>query len=879
MNHAAPKTVFLANYEVPPFLADDIELTFELDEQETVVHACSRLKRNPASNHSHSPLRLDGVDLRLRRIAVDGKALTPADYSVEEEALIVPNVPTEFTLDVTTVIAPQDNTSLEGLYKSGAMFCTQCEAEGFRKITYFLDRPDVLCRYKTTVIANKARYPVLLSNGNPIASGEQPGSRHWVTWQDPFPKPTYLFALVAGDLAVQEDRFTTRSGRKVQLRIYVEHHNADRCDHAMASLIKAMHWDEETFGLEYDLDIYMIVAVDDFNMGAMENKGLNIFNSKYVLARPDTATDADYEGIESVVAHEYFHNWTGNRVTCRDWFQLSLKEGLTVFRDQEFSSDMGSRAVKRIQDVRVLRGAQFAEDSGPMAHPIRPASYMEISNFYTVTVYNKGAEVIRMIHTLIGADAFRAGMDLYCQRHDGQAVTTEDFVSAMADASGRDLDQFQRWYDQAGTPEMRIGGEYDPEQEIYTLSVKQSCPPTPESAEKAPFHIPLSVAFYGRDGQALDSRLGETPAATQHTLDIRAADQSFRFESVSEPPVPSLLCGFSAPVKMAVTRTDGELAHLLAHDRDSFNRWDAGQEFTLKLLLQAVADPADPALPARVGKFTAAIGKTLRDKRLDKALIAEALMLPSEGYVGLQIDNIDPDRVHRARQDLRTALAGDLRTTFLDIYKANQSNLPYSNDPESVGRRSLKNVCLDYLLRLDSAESREIGMTQFRQSDNMTDSIAALRVLSNVDCEEREIALADFYRHWQGDVLVLDKWFTIQAVSHLPSTLATIESLLGHPAFDIRNPNKVRALIGVFCHGNPVRFHAPDGSGYRFLSDKVLQIDRLNPQLAARLVGAFNRWKQFESGRAKLMHGELERVLASEKLSKDTYEVASKAVG
>ncbi len=882
MNATAPKTTYLTDYEIPPYLAREIELKFDLDEQETVVHARSRLYRNPASRDAAAQLRLTGVDLRLREIAVDAQVLTAADYSLDEESLTLLRTPAEFTLDVTTIITPQENTSLEGLYKSGAMFCTQCEAEGFRKITYFLDRPDVLCSYTTTVVANKARYPVLLSNGNPITSGEQPGNRHWVTWQDPFPKPTYLFALVAGDLAVREDTFTTRSGREVKLRIFVEHHNADKCEHAMASLIKAMRWDEEAFGLEYDLDIYMIVAADDFNMGAMENKGLNIFNSKYVLARPDTATDADYEGIESVVAHEYFHNWTGNRVTCRDWFQLSLKEGLTVFRDQEFSSDVGSRAVKRIQDVRILRGAQFAEDSGPMAHPIRPASYMEISNFYTVTVYNKGAEVIRMIHTLIGAQAFRAGMDLYFQRHDGQAVTTEDFVQAMADASGCELHQFQRWYNQAGTPELKVKGEYDSAAKTYTLTINQSCAPTPGQAEKKPFHIPLSVALHGGDGRVLETHLAETPGAAEHILDIRETEHAFVFRAVNEAPVPSLLRGFSAPVKLTIDRADSELAHLLAHDRDSFNRWDAGQELAMKLMLRAISHPADTELPERTRKFVAAMGETLRNKDLDKALIAEALMLPGEGYIGLQLKDIDPDKVHEARQALRSAMATQLQSGFLDFYKANQSNRPYSNDSESIGRRSLKNVCLDYLLQVDDPDDpdgRGLAMAQFHQSDNMTDSITALRVLSNVDCEERETALAEFYARWQGDVLVLDKWFTIQAVSHLPSTLSTVESLLIHPVFDIRNPNKVRAVIGAFCHGNPVRFHAPDGSGYRFLSDKVSEIDRLNPQLAARLVGAFNRWRQFEAGRAKLMRAELERILAMERLSKDTYEVASKAAG
>jgi aminopeptidase N len=880
MTTETPKTIYLKDYQPPPFLIGDVDLRFELGEQTTLVHANLSVERNPAFTADSPDLILDGQELELVSIAIDGAPLGDDRYWLDDDTLTVREVGDAFELQTCARIRPQANTSLEGLYTSSGNFCTQCEAEGFRKITWFLDRPDVMSRYTTTIVADRDRYPVLLCNGNPIEKGQLDDNRHWVKWQDPYRKPSYLFALVAGDLACVEDRFTTRSGRDIALKIYVEKHNADKCDHAMASLQKAMRWDEEIYGLEYDLDIYMIVAVDDFNMGAMENKGLNVFNSKYVLAKPETATDADFAGIEGVIAHEYFHNWTGNRVTCRDWFQLSLKEGLTVFRDQEFSADMTSAAVKRIQEVRVLRTHQFAEDAGPMAHPVRPDSYMEISNFYTVTIYNKGAEVIRMMHTLLGADGFRKGMDLYFQRHDGQAVTTEDFVKAMEDANGRDLSQFRLWYTQAGTPTVKVRGEYDAQAKSYTLKLSQSCPSTPGQASKQAFHIPLRIGLLDAKGRDMPLELEGHPGSGDHelVLDFTAGEQNFRFLNVAEEPVASVARGLSAPIVVDAQHDTSTLAFLASHDNDAFNRWDAAQEFAAKALVRQIENQSAGGNFELDAAFVESCKRTLLEQRLDKALIAEALMLPSEPYLADRMASIDVDAIHIARQQTRRGLAEALETELREVYRANLSNEAYRYDAESAGRRSLKNLCLAYLMELDDEELRGWCMSQFQQSDNMTDVLAALAAFSLSDCPEREQAIAQFYQRWQHDTLVLDKWFSLQAMSHLPDTLASVEKLMTHPAFDLKNPNKVRALIGAFCNGNQVRFHDSSGAGYTFLADRVIEIDPINPQVAARLMGAFSRWRKFDPERRQLMQSALESILGTGKLSKDVYEIASKTL-
>lgn len=875
-----PKTVYLKDYTPPDYGIDRVQLRFDLGEESTTVTAALSVVRQSHGEQSQSrPLVLDGQELELLALRIDGATLRPDRYQVTDSHLIIPEVPDAFELEIVTRIRPQDNTSLEGLYKSSGNFCTQCEAEGFRKITYFLDRPDVMAVYTTTLVADKDQYPILLSNGNLIEQGELEDGRHWATWHDPFKKPSYLFALVAGHLKRLEDTFTTRSGRQITLHIYVEPENIDQCDHAMASLKKAMRWDEDVFGLEYDLDIYMIVAVGDFNMGAMENKGLNVFNTKYVLAKPDTATDMDYWGIEGVIAHEYFHNWTGNRVTCRDWFQLSLKEGLTVFRDQEFSADMGSRGVKRISDVRILRSSQFAQDAGPMAHPVRPDSYMEINNFYTVTVYNKGAEVIRMMHTLLGKQGFRRGIDLYFARHDGQAVTTDDFVAAMEDANGADLQQFRRWYYQAGTPEIKAEGEFDQNTDTYTLKVRQSCPPTPGQSHKEPFHIPITLALLSSDGQELPLQLEDetSPAGTQRVLQLAEAEQVFRFVNVSTPVTPSLLRGFSAPVKLDAGYTDADLMFLLAHDKDSFNRWDAAHTLAIRTILKLVEERRQGQVWQLPETFVNAFAQALGDASADPALLNQLLILPDETYLAEQMNVVDVDGIHEARDFVRQSFAKSVKDLLLAQHAANSDSGEYKTDSLSVGRRSLKNRCLDYLMQLNEPTIRQRCLQQYQHANNMTDTLSALSMLANCDCPERRPTLDDFYQHWQQEPLVLDKWFTLQATSQLPGTLEEVKTLLKHPAFNLKNPNKVRALISAFCQGNPVRFHAIDGSGYTFLTEQVLALNAVNPQIAARLMGSFTRWRKYDPQRQMLMRHQLERILSAPQLSPDVYEIAAKS--
>ncbi len=876
-----PQAVLLKDYAPPAYLIESVDLHFELGEEITVVTSRLDVRRNPAAGPSERTLQLSGRDLALRRLCLEGRDLSAGEFSVSGETLSIAGVPDAFTLLVETAIRPQENLSLEGLYKSSGNFCTQCEAEGFRKITWFPDRPDVLARYTTTICADRGRYPVLLSNGNLVEQGELEGGRHFARWEDPFKKPSYLFALVAGDLVRIEDVFTTCSGRQVALQIFVEERNREKCDHAMRSLKQAMAWDEATFGLEYDLDIYMIVAVDDFNMGAMENKGLNVFNSKYVLARPDTATDADYQGIEGVIGHEYFHNWTGNRVTCRDWFQLSLKEGLTVFRDQQFSADMGSAAVKRIEDVRLLRNSQFPEDAGPMAHPVRPESYVEINNFYTTTVYNKGAEVIRMYHTLLGPDRFRQGLRLYLERFDGQAVTTDDFLQAMAEAGGIELHQFRRWYSQAGTPELQVETAYDGAARTFELRIRQSCPPTPGEPKKEPFHIPLAMGLLGADGRDLPLRLeGEsvpTPGSTR-VLELRQETEVLRFVDVPCRPVPSLLRGFSAPVRLQVSWQEGDLAFLMAHDSDSFNRWEAGQQLACRVLLRQLEDLQQKKAAVLDEPFVAAFGKTLRDERSDPALLALALTLPTETYLGEQLTVCDPGAIHEARETLRRQLSERLQGELLKVYRRCRESEPYQLSPAAIGRRSLKNLCLAYLMSLDNAAALSLCLEQFETADNMTDVLAALGCLVHSDSAQRARALEAFYQKWAQDPLVLDKWFTLQACSRRPDVLAEVRRLMEHPAFNLRNPNKVRSLVGAFCHGNPARFHSPCGEGYAFAGDQVLALDPFNPQVAARLLSALSRWRRYDPARQDLMKAQLRRILAAPGLSPDCYEIASKSL-
>ncbi|MDJ0738126.1 MAG: aminopeptidase N [Gammaproteobacteria bacterium] len=875
MKDAAPRTIRLQDYRPPAFLIDTVDLRFDLREQGTRVVSRLTLRRNP--DGPGGELRLDGEGLQPVWVRVDGNELDAAHYRVDDESLTVFDPPDTCVLESEVVIAPEDNSALEGLYRSGGMFCTQCEPEGFRKITWFIDRPDVMARFRVRVEAARDSYPVLLSNGNPVEDGELPDGRHYAVWDDPFPKPSYLFALVAGDLRHVEDRYVTASGRDVRLRVYVEPENLDKCDHAMRSLINAMRWDEETYGREYDLDVYNIVAVNDFNMGAMENKGLNIFNAKYVLARPDTATDQDFLGIEGVIAHEYFHNWTGNRITCRDWFQLSLKEGFTVFRDQEFSADMGARGVKRIDDVRLLRAHQFAEDSGPMAHPIRPASYIEINNFYTVTVYEKGAEVVRMQANLLGPETFRAATDLYFDRHDGEAVTTEDFVRCMADASGRDLGQMQHWYDYAGTPVVQAEGEYDAAAATYTLTLRQSTADTPGQTDKPPMLIPVVTGLVGSDGADLPVRIGDGAPATQHTLEMTGESQRFVFHGVDEPPVPSLLRGFSAPVKLEFDYSDAQLTFLLAHDSDGFNRWDAAQTLLRRVLLGMVAQYRDGVEMSVPDGLVAAIAEVVAGADDDPALAAEIIGLPSVGYLGDFMDSVDVDGLHLARETLKVTVGLALHDDLAAAYARLHDDGAYQITPQAIGRRSLKNRVLGYLSAADGRAGGDRCVAQYRAQHNMTDVIAALALLADGDHPARAEVLADFEQRWRHEPLVMDKWFGVQAVANRPGVLAEIRQLMEHPAFSLRNPNKVRALVGTFAAANPVRFHAADGSGYAFLEQQVLALDAANPQIAARLLRAIARWRRYDAGRQQAMRGVLENVLAA-KVSKDVYEIASKSL-
>ena len=871
-----PKAIYLKDYKVPTYLFETTDLRFELHEEETIVHSILTVNRNPECIQENPSLELHGHEsLELLSISIDDELLSSNAYDRIGELLTCSGLPDQFCLKLKTRIHPETNTALEGLYKSDGMFCTQCEAEGFRRITFFPDRPDVMSVFRTTVEADKTRYPELLSNGNPVARGCSEGNRHWVTWEDPFPKPAYLFALVAGDLQHIEDSFTTMSGREVTLKIFAEGKDLDKLDYAMVSLQKAMKWDENVYGREYDLDIYMIVAVDFFNMGAMENKGLNIFNTSCVLANAATTTDAGFQRVEAVVAHEYFHNWSGNRVTCRDWFQLSLKEGFTVFRDAEFSADMNSRTVKRVEDVGLLRTAQFAEDSGPMAHPIRPDSFIEISNFYTLTVYEKGAEVVRMVRTLLGEALFRKGSDLYFDRHDGQAVTTEDFIQAMEDASGRDLSQFRAWYYQAGTPELHVSDHYDSQTGDYVLTVKQSCPATPGQDKKTDFHIPLAMGLLDADGNEIVLSNGEK---TQ-ILNITDAEQRFVFKALAAKPIPSLLRGFSAPVKLFYPYQRDELMFLMANDSDGFARWDASQKLAVDIMQELIANYQPDSAMILDERLITAFQTVLTSDGLDKAMVSKVLSLPSEAYLSELAVCVDVDAIHQVRKFVRRCLAENLEPLLLKVYQANDLDESYAPDADSVARRSLKNLCLSYLMGLETESYLALAKAQYDKADNMTDMQAALvMVAHSTFADESAELLADFYSRWKSESLVVNLWLSIQAADPTEGALARVEALMKHPAFDGKNPNKLRSVISVFCAQNSINFHALDGSGYKFLADRIMELNSQNPQVASRMLTPLTRWKKYSSERQALMRLQLERIRDCEDLSKDVFEVVSKSL-
>ncbi len=885
----AANTIYRKDYIAPGFWVDTVEMGFDLDPTRTHVATRMTLRRNHAS--AEKDIVLFGEDINLHQLRLNGVDLKKSAYVLAKDCLVISNVPDQITLEIETSIAADKNTSMSGLYVSNGNFFTQCEAEGFRKITYFPDRPDVMASYTVMLRGDKKKYPVLLSNGNLIEHGDLGDGRHYAKWEDPFKKPAYLFALVAGKLVCQEEKYQLKSGRKVLLQVWVEEGNLDKTQYAMDSLKNSIRWDEERFGLELDLDRFMIVATSDFNMGAMENKGLNIFNTKYVLANARVATDSDYAGIESVVGHEYFHNWTGNRVTCRDWFQLSLKEGLTVFRDQEFSGDLvgnaTGRAVKRIEDVRVLRQLQFSEDAGPMSHPVRPDSFVEINNFYTVTVYEKGAEVVRMYYTLLGHDGFRKGMDLYFQRHDGQAVTCDDFRAAMADANERDLTQFERWYSQAGTPRLHAETHYDANAQTLDLVLTQSCPKTAGQDQKLPFHIPVAVGLIDAQGKEialkLDGEQGKHPVNSA-VLELTETRQSFRFVELASEPVPSLLRNFSAPVILDYDYSDEQLAHLLAHDTDPFCRWEAGQRLAMRRLLNLVSAVQSGSVLELDSLFINALRKTLMDTQLDPAFRELVMTLPSEVMLAEAMTIADPQSIHTARQFVRATLAQHLKSDLIEIYQDNLSTGPYRPDAESAGKRALKNCALLYLVEWPDATSYDLAYTQYQEAENMTDRMAALTAMLHCSSalepahqKTRAEVLAHFYQEFEDEALVIDKWFSLQASA--PSVnVSQIRALMKHKAFSLSNPNRARSLIFAFCNGNPARFHAQDGSAYGFWADCVIALNKLNPQVAARLARSLDRWIKYPMAQQEQMKAALEKVAATPRLSKDVLEVVTKAL-
>ena len=872
-----PRETFLADYQVPNYLVDQVSLHFDLGRSETKVRSVLSMRRNPAGQGGDCIL--DGEQMELMSIKLEGRLLQGNEYQRTDKNLLISAVPEKFDLEIETIIQPDKNTALEGLYHSGDLLCTQCEAEGFRRITYYPDRPDVMSVFTVSIAADREEWPIMLSNGNLEKQGQFEDGRHWVRWHDPHPKPAYLFALVAGNLHRQRDSFITMSGRTVALEIYVDPENSHKCDHALMSLKQAMKWDEETYGREYDLDVFMIVAVNDFNMGAMENKGLNVFNSACVLASPETATDRDFYTIQSIVGHEYFHNWSGNRVTCRDWFQLSLKEGFTVLRDQQFSADMNAASVQRIEDVNQLRTMQFAEDAGPMAHPVRPASFIEISNFYTVTIYEKGAEVVGMIKTIVGDAGFRKGTDLYFDRHDGQAVTTDDFVKAIEDANNVNLSQFKHWYAQAGTPILSIRTEYDVVRQQFTINIKQDCPATPDQQHKLPFHIPVAVGLLDKQGQPIAlQQHGQTEPSTEETivLSIIEAEQQFTFINIASGPVLSLLRGFSAPVKVELARSNAELAFLMANDTDSFSRWDAGQQLLINILMQLVETAKQGSTLTLPIELIEQFAKVLTDADSEPALVAKMLLLPSENYLAAQQKPSDVDAIHTARSFVKKELAVKLKQQFSELYSSLNTKAVYVFNADAMAKRSLKNICLDYLMVTGDPMQIQRSLKQMKQADNMTDTLAGLSSLVEQTGPESEHALRAFYEQWQHDKQVVDKWLAVQAQSSLPNALIRVKGLMKHPAFSITNPNNVRSLIGQFCRNNPINFHAIDGSGYQFLAEQILVLDKLNPQIAARQLGAFNSWRQYDARRQELMKNALNSIAEESDLSADVYEIVTK---
>ena len=898
MKDAQARTTYLKDYKQPEFYIEKTDLCFDLYEDKAIVTSKILFSRNNNFEGVFSDsLILHGQDLFLEKLCLNDVQLTTAEYHLDEESLSIPELTKilsddkeRFTMTCVVSIEPQNNTSLEGLYKSNDKFCTQCEAEGFRKITYYLDRPDVMSSFTTKIIADKEKFPILLSNGNKIDEGVDSidSRRHWVCWEDPYKKPSYLFALVAGNLVSFDDEFMTRSDRLIKLKIFVEEKDIEKCDHAMRSLKNAMRWDEEIYGREYDLDIFMIVAVDDFNMGAMENKGLNIFNTSCVLANPSTTTDASFQRVEAVVAHEYFHNWSGNRVTCRDWFQLSLKEGFTVFRDSEFSADMGSRVVKRVEDVAFLQTIQFAEDSGPMAHSVRPDSYMEISNFYTVTIYEKGAEVVRMISEILGPTKFREATDLYFSKYDGQAVTTEDFVRVMEEVSGIDLEQFRLWYSQAGTPELRIKGTYNEAKKTFSLSITQNCKATPGQSDKKAFYIPLRLGLLNKEGKEIPLITTTDDDKPEKVFDriypITASAQDIVFYEVDSKPIPSLLRNFSAPVKLEYSYTAEDLYFLMVHDTDGFNRWNAAQSLATKAIMNFKAsgsEDCEKSSSILCQAFKSILTDSLNEKNVDKAMIAHLLELPTEGALIEQSEIADVDNIHLARQTVANSLSTELIREFSELYNSNIQTKKYSSDSTEMAQRALKNLSLAYLVRTGKQEWVERSFQQFIQSDNMTDQLAALRCLvfysSNINFKKAENALELFYQKWKHEPLVVDQWFITQALNPREGALERVKELCNHEAFEMRNPNKVRSLIGAFCSQNHVQFHQIGGQGYEFLADRIIELDQINPQIAARLMTPLTRWRKFDNRRQALIQAQLARVKQAPKLSKDVFEVVAKS--
>ena len=877
MRDATPQTIYLKDYQVPEFLIDKTNLVFDLHEQFCRVTSALSIRRNPESQKNSAPLFLHGgIELDLQQLKIDDQIVAEKDYQRTVEGLVINQLPDSCVIEIEVLIRPHINTTMMGLYKSRTMYCTQCEAEGFRNITFYLDRPDIMSEFTTKLIADKQQFPVLLSNGNAIEQGELESGRHFATWHDPFKKPAYLFALVAGDLRVVEDSFTTCSNREILLQIYVEQKDLNKCNHAMLSLKNSMRWDEQVYGREYDLDRFMIVAVDDFNMGAMENKGLNIFNTSAVLANPKTTTDLAFQRVEGIVAHEYFHNWSGNRVTCRDWFQLSLKEGFTVYRDSQFSADMNSAVVKRIEDVVYLRTHQFAEDAGPMSHPVQPDAYMEINNFYTLTVYEKGAEVVGMIHSLLGDQKFREGSDLYFTRYDGQAVTIEEFVGSMEEVSGLDLMQFRRWYKQSGTPQVDVKSHYDAAAKTFSLSFTQSCPPTPGQNHKEPFYIPIKLGLVGTDGQDLPLN---SQGDQSIVFSLYERSQTLVFENIQQPPVPSLLRGFSAPIKLNFDYSNDELAHLMANDSDGFNRWDAGQKLSLNVLNLLIDDAKAERELVMDQQLIEVFDSLLSDHSLDPAMVNLMLQLPSEAQLHEQAEIIYVEPIHRAREFVRQAVANALQEKLVATYERLTVTQDYAPEAGQIGKRALRNCVLSYLMQVESV-GPELAWQQFNTADNMTDKAAALGSL--VNCKAAELysyrALKAFETDYSNETLAMNLWLQIQASAKLINGLDRVKALMAHPAFNINNPNKARSLLGAFCSSNLINFHRPDGSGYRFLQQQVTALNALNPQVAARLVTPLTRWKKLPEPNQGLMRDSLQKIAEHEGLVKDIQEIVTKSL-